>query len=169
MPAEMKLEKLIEEHGDSIFRMCYLYLKDYHLAEDAVQETFIKAMKNYDSFKGQSNERTWLIRIAINTCKNMMRMRWFIGTSGEEQEESIGDFTGEIVEKATVSKAIMRLPEKDREVIILYYYQELKVREIAGLIGKSENVVLQRLRRARGKLKLILKKEGYDYNETTDR
>ena len=51
------------------FRMCYLYLKDYYLAEDATQETFIKAMKSYDSFLHNSNEKTWLIRIAINSCK----------------------------------------------------------------------------------------------------
>ena len=57
--------------------MCYLYLKDYYLAEDATQETFIKAMKSYDSFLHNSNEKTWLIRIAINSCKNIMRTKWF--------------------------------------------------------------------------------------------
>ena len=50
MPAEQILERLMREYGDSVFRMCYLYLKDYYLAEDATQETFIKAMKSYDSF-----------------------------------------------------------------------------------------------------------------------
>ena len=77
MPTDQYLERLMQEYGDSIFRMCYLYLKDYHLAEDAVQETFIKAMKSYDSFAHKSSEKTWLIRIAINTCKNIMRNRWF--------------------------------------------------------------------------------------------
>ena len=72
MPAEQILERLMREYGDSVFRMCYLYLKDYYLAEDATQETFIKAMKSYDSFLHNSNEKTWLIRIAINSCKNIM-------------------------------------------------------------------------------------------------
>ena len=67
MPTDQYLERLMQEYGDSIFRMCYLYLKDYHLAEDAVQETFIKAMKSYDSFAHKSIEKTWLILIAINT------------------------------------------------------------------------------------------------------
>lgn len=77
MPAEQILERLMREYGDSVFRMCYLYLKDYYLAEDATQETFIKAMKSYDSFLHNSNEKTWLIRIAINSCKNIMRTKWF--------------------------------------------------------------------------------------------
>ena len=54
-----------------------MHLKDYYLAEDATQETFIKAMKSYDSFLHNSNEKTWLIRIAINSCKNIMRTKWF--------------------------------------------------------------------------------------------
>lgn len=77
MPAEQILERLMREYGDSVFRMCYLYLKDYYLAEDATQETFIKAMKSYDSFLHNSNEKIWLIRIAINSCKNIMRTKWF--------------------------------------------------------------------------------------------
>ena len=77
MPAEQILERLMREYGDSVFRMRYLYLKDYYLAEDATQETFIKAMKSYDSFLHNSNEKTWLIRIAINSCKNIMRTKWF--------------------------------------------------------------------------------------------
>ena len=66
MPAEQFLERLMDEYGNTVLRMCYLYLKDYQLAEDAVQETFIKAMKSYESFEHKSSEKTWLIRIAIN-------------------------------------------------------------------------------------------------------
>ena len=66
MSAEQVIERLIMEYGDAILRMCYLYLKDYHLAEDAAQETFIKAMKHYESFHQKSSEKTWLTRIAIN-------------------------------------------------------------------------------------------------------
>ena len=68
---------LIAEYGDSILRMCYLYLKDYHLAEDIVQETFIQVYNHYDSFRQQSSVRTWIIQIAINLCKNQMRTKWF--------------------------------------------------------------------------------------------
>ena len=130
MPTDHYLERLMQEYGDSIFRMCYLYLKDYHLAEDAVQETFIKAMKSYDTFAHKSSEKTWLIRIAINTCKNIMRNRWFqiIQNNLEDHIEKIGDNPiEEMLEKNSVSEAIMRLNANDRQIILLYYYQNLSV------------------------------------------
>ena len=165
MPTEQYLERLMQEYGDSIFRMCYLYLKDYHLAEDAVQETFIKAMKSYDSFAHKSSEKTWLIRIAINTCKNIMRNRWFqiIQNNLENHIEKIGDNPiEEMLEKNSVSEAIMRLNANDRQIILLYYYQNLTVREIAKIIGKSENATIQRLNRARIRLKGNLVEVGYE-------
>lgn len=86
MPAEDLLERMIRDYGDALLRTCYLYLKDYHLAEDAVQETFIKAMKHYGGFRHRSDEKTWLTRIAINCCKNMMRKNG-TGTSGKNSTE----------------------------------------------------------------------------------
>ena len=66
MPAESFLERLMKEYGDTLLRMRYLYLKDYYLAQDAVQETFLKAMKAYGSFEHKASEKTWLTRIAVN-------------------------------------------------------------------------------------------------------
>ena len=77
MPAEQTLERFMQEYGDSVFRMCFLYLKDYQLSEKATREAFITAMKSYDYFSHNSKEKTWLICIAINTCKNIIRTRWF--------------------------------------------------------------------------------------------
>lgn len=165
MPAEQYLERLMNEYGDSILRMCYLYLKDYQLAEDAAQETFIKAMKSYDSFEHKSSEKTWLIRIAINSCKNIMRNRWFqtIQNNLEDHIEKIGyDPIEDILEKTSVSEAVMQLRVNDRQIIILYYYQNLAVREIAKVIGKSENTTIQRLNRARIRLKKILAEVRYE-------
>lgn len=167
MPAEQFLERLMNEYGDTILRMCYMYLKDYHLAEDAVQETFLKAMKAYGSFEHKSGERTWLIRIAINCCKNMMRTRWFgiIKNNLSEPPELIGaDPADSFPEKDFVSTAVMKLNVNDRQVLVLYYYQELSVKEIAKILGKTENATTQRLNRARNRLKKILKEDGYEEN-----
>lgn len=164
MPAEQEMERLIIEYGDAVFRMCYLYLKDYHLAEDAAQETFIKAMKHYDSFKRNSSEKTWLTRIAINCCKNMMRMNWFRLGRGQlkENEQTFSvDPIENVLERNSITKAIQSLEVHDRELIILYYYQELSMKEIAQVIGKSENATIQRMKRAREKLKKILMEVGY--------
>uniref|UniRef100_UPI0040569003 sigma-70 family RNA polymerase sigma factor n=1 Tax=Agathobacter sp. TaxID=2021311 RepID=UPI0040569003 len=164
MPAKQNIERLMNEYGDAIFRMCYLYLKNYHLAEDAAQETFIKAMKRYDSFNGQSSEKTWLTRIAINCCKNTMRMNWY-RLENTNLEENICELEVEPIEQMSkrndISRAIQSLKTDDREVIVLYYYQELSMKEIAQVIGKSENVAIQRVNRARERLKKILMEVGY--------
>ena len=165
MPSDKYLEQLINAYGDSILRMCFLYLKDYQLAEDATQETFIKALKNYGNFRYESSEKTWIVRIAINCCKNIMRTHWFQvqkNTVGEILEERSENPTENWVEKRTISDAIMKLSISDRTVIILYYYQELSLKEIAKIIKGNENMVNQRLYRARGRLKKILMEEGYD-------
>lgn len=165
MPTEQFLERLMNTHGDELLRMCYLYLKDYQLAEDAVQDTYIKAMKSYKSFEHKSSEKTWLIRIAINCCKNVMRSRWFHIRQNnlDNHVEKISDDPIEnFVEKNSVSAAIMALNADDRQIIVLYYYQELSVKEIAMIIGKSENTTIQRLNRARGKMKKLLAEVGYD-------
>lgn len=137
------------EYGDALFRMCYLYLKDYQLAQDAVQETFIKAMKAYDSFEHRSSEKTWLIRIAINCCKNIMRSRWFQlrkndpGDDREDylrkQEKTDMDPIDHLLEKNSISSAVMKLSTSDRQMIVLYYYQGLSAKEIAAVTGKTEN------------------------------
>lgn len=165
MPAEQTLERLMREYGDSVFRMCFLYLKDYQLAEDATQETFIKAMKSYDSFSHNSKEKTWLIRIAINTCKNIMRTRWFrfpMLSIEEHQYSNICDSSEDVIEKETISKAIMSLNKSDRELVILYYYQELSVKEISSIMGKKENAINQQLRRVRERLKEYFGREQHE-------
>lgn len=167
MPAEQFLERLMSEYGDTILRMCYLYLKDYHLAEDAVQETFIKAMKSYGSFKHQSSEKTWLTRIAINCCKNIIRSRWFQIRQNQledHMEQTSANPIDMLLEKDSLSAAIMKLGTRDRQIVVLYYYQELSVREIATVIGKTENAAIQRLNRARKRLKKILVEVGYEEN-----
>lgn len=166
MTTEQYLERLMRDYGDSILRMCFLYLKDYQLAEDATQETFIKAFKSYKYFRHDSSEKTWILRIAINCCKNIMRTHWF-----QIQKNSTQELWGEMgdnpierwVEKKAISEAIMKLSVNDRTVIILYYYHELPLRDIAEVVGDYENTVNQRLHRARGRLKKILMEEGYDY------
>ena len=75
--AQLDMEDLIKQYGDTIFRMCFIYLHDTGLAEDAMQETFVKAFRNYTAFKHECSEQSWLMRIAINTCKDMRRSTWF--------------------------------------------------------------------------------------------
>lgn len=165
MTSDVLLECLMTKYGNAIFRMCYLYLKDFHLAEDATQETFIKAMKSYDSFQHSSDEKTWLIRIAINCCKNILRTKWFKDFHRIADDNIPADSCNPIedfITKDSLSNAIMSLKPNERQLIILYYYQELSVKEIAEIIHKNENTIYQQLKRVREKLKKILLEDGYE-------
>lgn len=164
MPANKEIERLMNNYGDAILRMCFLYLKDYHLAEDATQETFIKAMNAYETFQQKSSEKTWLTQIAINSCKNIMRTNWFQLSRNELKDNFPNSVDGIelILEQDSVSAAIMKLNVNDRKLLLLYYYQELSMKEIAKITGKSENTTIQRVNRARCKLKKILLEAGYE-------
>ena len=151
----MRIEELIDLYGDGILRLCILYLGDRHLAEDAFQETFVKAWKKRDDFRGESSVRTWLTRIAINTCRDMLRSGWFRTMRRSQATDE------DIQEEAAVRDALTRLPGLYREVVLLHYDQGLKIREIAKALGLSQNTVSTRLRRARALMEKELK-EGID-------
>jgi RNA polymerase sigma-70 factor (ECF subfamily) len=73
---EVEIERLMGEYGDIVLKTSYLYLKDMQRAEDAFQEVFIKIYRKYGSFKGNSSEKTWIMSITINVCKDMLRNSW---------------------------------------------------------------------------------------------
>ena len=74
---EQRLIEMVGTYQRPLLRMCYLMLKDEELARDAVQETFLKAYRALERFRGESSEQTWLTRIAMNTCRDMRRSFWF--------------------------------------------------------------------------------------------
>lgn len=159
-----EIDSLIADYGNAIFRMCFLYLKDIHLAEDAVQDTFIKVYKGYPQFKGDSDIKTWIMRIAINVCKNYRRSSWWkIGNAAKALNEvAITPFLTS-AEDDTLVLEIMKLPAKYKEAILLFYYQDLPIREIARVLEISESTVAVRLKRGREQLKSKLK--GWYYDE----
>ena len=74
---EARISRMVKTYEKDLLRLCCMYLKDTVMAEDAVQETFLKAYKSLHAFRGESSEKTWLMRIAINVCKDMQRTAWF--------------------------------------------------------------------------------------------
>lgn len=155
------IKRMIDKYGNSILRMCFLYLKDKHLAEDAIQDTFIKVYNNYPKFKGKSNEKTWIIRIAINVCKNYLRKSWWKHIDISTALDSIPVYEDSYKDD-TLLIEVMKLSPKYKEVIILFYYQEMKIREIAEALQIPESTVSIRLRRARDILKSNLEDWYYD-------
>ena len=156
--AEIILERMIRENQVSLKRLCYLYLHDEAMAEDAVQETFLKAFHSLDAFRGEANEKTYLTRIAINTCKDILRSAWFrhidrrITADQLPRQQMIQD-----PDHRDVAVAVMNLPRKLREAVILYYYRGHSTQEVALILRISQPAVTGRLKRARSRLKEVLK------------
>ena len=160
---DQTIERLITQHQTSLLRLCYVQLQDQALAEDAVQETFLKAYKGFASFRGDSSEKTWLTRIAVNTCRDFQRGGWFKHTDRRVTPDMLPVGTVQPdTEDLDLSLAVMKLPRKMREAILLYYYQDMSTEEIAETLGIAQSSVSNRLRRGREKLRKML--EGRDQN-----
>ena len=156
---EAVIRRMIGEHQTALLRLCYLYLHDVQLAEDAVQETFIKAYRTLDTFRGASSEKTWLTRIAMRTCCDMRRSFWFRRMDRRITPEMLPDRASEAEEDETaLTLAVMNLPRREREVILLYYYQDMNMTDIAAALGLTQPTVSYRLRRARERLRQELER-----------
>ncbi|MBQ2930203.1 MAG: sigma-70 family RNA polymerase sigma factor [Clostridia bacterium] len=151
---EAIIRQMVETHQTPLMRLCYLYLHDVQLAEDAVQETFIKAARTLDKFRGEASMKTWLTSIAMRTCCDMRRSFWFRRMDRRVTPEMLPDpVQSPLEEETALTVAVMNLPQKEREVILLYYYQDMNVNEIARTLGVTQPTVSYRLKRAREKLR----------------
>lgn len=155
--------RMVEQHQTPLLRMCYMYLHDMPLAEDAVQETFLKAYKALPTFRGDSNEMTWLMRIAINTCRDIQKSAWFRCVNRRITPELLPEATNSYEEAdEEVMLAVMRLSKKYKEVILLYYYQGMTLREIASALSVAATTVSNRLRKAKEKMRTSLERGYFD-------
>lgn len=161
------LEKLMNDYGSLVLRTAFFYLSDRHLAEDICQEVFIRAFKNWTKFRGDSNVKTWLIRITINVCRDKLGLKAFTseeptnpfllhgkGQSSVEEEVMLR------LKNTQILQYIMSLPLHYQEVLYLYYYLDFSTAEISTTTGTPEGTVRGRLHRSRQLLKEHLIKEG---------
>lgn len=161
---EEMLANMVAQYEVTLLRTCYMYLRDRNLAEDATQETFLKAYKALDTFRGESSEKTWLMKIAINTCRDMRRNAWFryMDRSVEIERLPMPARTDEWTDEDELTQAILKLPARYKEVILLYFYQDMTIREIAGVLDIAHSTVGKRIKTACRKLRKMLGKEALD-------
>ncbi|MGH4124114.1 MAG: sigma-70 family RNA polymerase sigma factor [Clostridium sp.] len=163
---QKELERLINCYGDDVLRVAFLYVKDRNKAEDVFQEVFIKVFKKYDSFKGNSSEKTWIMKITINVCKDYLKSFWIkrvlLNSHGDYDREiynerysaeSLDDTIIKSIESRELLHQVMNLSIKYKEVIILYYYEEFNTREIGEMLKIPEGTIRTRLFRGRELLK----------------
>ena len=166
---KLKDEHMIKEfmniYKDRLMKVAYMVMKDINIAEEIVQETFIKIIKDIDKFQGKSSLYTYVYKIAINQCRQKLRKNWFKRITLVDKWFEGGDYrdwTEKSIDKLTIDKSIGKLKFKYREVLLLYYYEDMSIEKIAEVTGDKKGTIKSKLSRARSMLKDILSKEGFN-------
>ena len=153
-----QMAELYDKYKNAVYRMAFAYCKNKADAEDIMQETFIKLFTADIRFEDSDKEKSWLLKVTVNKCKDMFRsLRYKYSLTAIPLEEA--SLVYETPEESEVYHAVMSLPTKYRLVIPLYYYEDYSVKEISRITGNNESAVQTQLYRARKKLKKILGKE----------
>ncbi|MBQ8780109.1 MAG: RNA polymerase sigma factor [Oscillospiraceae bacterium] len=152
-----KLNSYIKKYHSTVFRAAYGYVKSHEDAEDIVQETFFRLYIAEKEFLSDENVKAWLIRVSINLAKDMLK-----SSRMRQRTELAEDIPCHINYKDELIEIIGRLKAEYCVVLLLFYYEEYSVKEIAEITQCSQTLVTTRLSRARKQLKKILLKEGYD-------
>lgn len=158
---EKVLDHLMDKYGNSILHLAYSYVGNREIAEDLTQEIFVKCYQKMDQYQKRSSLKSWLWRIAINHCKDYLKSWHYkhivisdeqakCTSSGEREVEH------EVIQKyedEQLVQAVLSLPDTYREVLYLYYFEELKIKEISNLINVNQNTIKTRLKKAKEILK----------------
>ena len=156
--------ELMTRYGTDIKRFCLLQLRDASQTEDAAQDVFIKAWRALSTFRGDSSEKTWLLHIAANTCRDYQRTGWFRFMDRRVTPEDMERGTAFEFPDDSLSKAITELPALLRQAVTLRYFEELSIREMTQVLGVSEATAKRRIRKANVLLRQSLK-EWYEDEE----
>lgn len=151
MRNEIEATRAIEVYGDTIRRICFVHLKNYADVEDVFQEVFLKYILYTGEFESDVHEKAWLIRVAINACKDLLKS-FFRKKVHSIEDVDIAPFYLQEDEKELLDH-VLRLPPKYKDVIYLFYYEGYTAVEIAKILGKKENTIYSWLSRARAQLK----------------
>ena len=138
--------RIYNRHVDTVYRVCFSYMKNAADTEDMVQETFLKLISCKKEFRSEEHEKAWLIVTASNVCKDELRrfrrrLQYISACLKQEDEGRTGE--------ESMSELILSLPPKYKEVVYLHYYEGYQTSEIAGMLHCPASTVRNRLSRAR--------------------
>ncbi len=147
MKSTEDVNRVMETYADMVQRICFVHLKNKHDTEDVFQNVYMKYLLYEGSFEGSEHEKAWFVRVTINACTDWMRYlsrrKWVSLEAFGEESVVLDEQSKEILE------VVLKLPEKYRNVIYLFYYEEYSAVEIAKILGKKENTIYTWLSRAK--------------------
>lgn len=142
--------KSADRYKDTVYRIALNYLRNTYDADDILQEVLLKFYTSHKKFDCDEHIKNWLIRVTINMCKNTLRVPW------RKRDVALDELTDsmsfEYEEESDLFEMVMGLPEKNRIVLYLFYYEDYSVKEIADMLKLKETAVTSRLSRARKQL-----------------
>lgn len=154
--------RLYDQYATDVLRVCYFYLSDREKAEDVCQDVFVRLMTTHPLLQ-PGREKSWLLKVALNRCRDLWRGAWLkrviLGGPTFELIPAPDEFSRRDDQQAMMA-AINQLPATFKEVILLHYYQGMKIAEIAQMLELPEGTISSRLSRGRKKLESILLKGG---------
>lgn len=151
MRDEVETNRAIERYGDTVRRLCIIHLKNEADTQDIFQTVFLKYLLHDQPFDSEEHEKAWLIRVTLNACKDLLKSFFRSRTVPlEELTTQAADLTDE---RREVLSAVLELPQKERDVVYLHYYEGYTAPEIGGLLGKNVNTIYTHLARARERLR----------------
>ena len=153
MDMERELREAVMKYSDMLYRICIVMLCNEQDVQDAIQDTFCRYLEKRPDFHDEEHRKAWLIRVATNICRDMMRFRI------RHPKVSIDELEDKIVipEQKETLRELLDLPVKQKTVIYLYYVEGYHIREIADILGITEGAVKMRLRRGKEQMRLLWK------------
>ncbi len=160
---EQWLNALMDEFALPLTKLAYTYTNDWGKAQEIVQDVFVTCYSQYEKRTSMQSYKAWIYRITINRAKDVKKTAWykriFLVDRWLEEKPATVQIEKQVIEQdrdLLLSEAILALPEKYRNVIILYYYEQFPVKDMASILNISENTVKTQLKRGRDRLKITL-------------
>ena len=160
MRKEWEINRAIERYADSVRRICMIHLKNYADCEDIFQAVFLKYALSSVAFASDEHEKAWLLRVAINCCRDLRRS--FFKSHCVSLEEIAEPAVTMDAPHRDALEAVITLPQKYRQVIYLYYYEGYTAPQIGKILGKNVHTVYTHLNRAK---ELLREKLGGEEDE----
>ena len=151
MRSEEEVNMAVEKYSNMIRRLCMIHLKNYADTEDIFQNVFLKYVLSSVTFESEEHERAWFIRVTVNACKDLLKS--FFRSRTVSLDELLEQPAALSEDNREVLEAVLALPEKYKDVVYLYYYEEYSAVEISHILKKNVNTVYTLLARARNLLK----------------
>lgn len=155
----------ITEHKENVYRLAYSYVRNSEDALDIVQESIHKAISSLEHMDDPSFLKSWFYRIVVNTSIDFLRKHKKIQVVDDETMELFSQGTEDIYHNIDLNRALDALPDKYRIIIILRFFEDLKIDEIAKVLHENTNTIKTRLYKALGMLREILKDDMYTVEE----